>query len=455
MHARLHIGIAAQLQLRSAVSPIIQTSRSADSPLPSGSYHHPVMQQSIPDESSAPPVAGSGSAEFVPTSFDLLLNRAQRASPQLAKASNLLLIAVAVLLVVADLVVSLTDPVVDTGRLSVSIAILVPCLGALATVVLALRRRHLGAAVVTLACAGMLLTVLSWIIGTSLPPSFAALFVLALLTCVVLRYKPSGSAILLTTFAAVAVASEALRPMVSAAAYLLVLCEGAFAVAVGVGTYLRWSDWRRAAAADAARAAERLDIARELHDMVGHYVTAMVVQAQAAQHVADHQPAAAATALISIESAGTEALAAMRRMVGGLRGDSPTMRAVTWGDIDQLVADADSQSVPVLSAVGPDVRSLEPALASSVYRIIAESLTNVRRHAQEVSSVDIALHRRDDRLIITVHDDGVPATPTGHDTYGIVGMRERAVSLGGSLAAGPAQGGGWVVHAELPLEDPR
>ena len=413
------------------------------------------MQQQIPDESSAPPVAGSSSAELVPTSIDLLLDRAQRAAPQLTTASNLMLIAVAVLLTVADLVVWATDPVVDTDRLSVSVAVLVPCLGALATVVLARRRRHLKLAVVTLACSGMVLTILSWIIGESLPPSFAALFVLALLTSAVLRSEPSGSAILLTTLAGVAVASEALRPMVSAAAYLLVVCEGAFAVAVGTGIYLRWSDWRRAAAADAARAAERLDIARELHDMVGHYVTAMVVQAQAAQHVADHQPAAAAKALISIESAGTEALGAMRRMVGGLRENSPITRTVTWGDIDELVADASTQGLPVRSTVSSDVRTLEPALAPSVHRIIAESLTNVRRHAQGVSSVDIALHRRGDRLEVTVHDDGVPTTPTGHDTYGIVGMRERAESLGGSLTAGPAPGGGWVVHAELPLEAPR
>ncbi|MFN7148689.1 MAG: sensor histidine kinase [Microthrixaceae bacterium] len=414
-----------------------------------------MVQQSIPDESSAPPVAGSSSAEFGPTSLDLLLDRAQRAAPQLTTAADLILIAAAVLLMVADLVVWVTDPVVETGRLSVSVAVLVPCLGALAAVVLALRRRHLALAVVTLACSSMVLTILSWIIGESLPPSFAALFVLAVLTSVVLRREPSGSAILLTMLAGVAVASEALRPMVSAAAYLLVACLGAFAVAVGIGIYLRWSDWRRAAAADAARAAERLDIARELHDMVGHYVTAMVVQAQAAQHVTDHQPAAAATALINIESAGTEALAAMRRMVGGLRGDSPTMRASTWDDIDQLIADAGTESVPVRSTVGPDVRSLEPALAPSVHRIIAESLTNVRRHAQGVSSVDIALHRRGDRLVLKVHDDGAPPTPTGHDTYGIVGMRERAVSLGGSLTAGPAPGGGWVVHAELPLDDPR
>ncbi len=236
-----------------------------------------------------------------------------------------------------------------------SVAFLVPCLGAFATVALALRRRHLALALVTLAGAGMALTTASWSIGTNLPPSFAALFALALLTSSTLRTERAGTAFAQATLAACAVAAEALRPMVSAAAYLLVICEGAFAVAVGVGVYLRWSDWQRVAAQDAARADERLEIAREVHDMVGHYVTAIVVQAQAARHVAEHQPAAASAALKSIESAGTDAMAAMRRMVGGLRDDSAITPRGTWNDVEQLVADAVVQGKPVRATIEPDV----------------------------------------------------------------------------------------------------
>jgi len=100
------------------------------------------------------------------------------------------------------------------------------------------------------------------------------------------------------------------------------------------------------------------------------------------------------------------------------------------------------------------VRRAAPALVPSVHRIIAESLTNVRRHAHAVGSVDISLSRYGKCLVLTVRDNGVGRSPSGHDTFGIVGMRERAVSLGSSLSAGPAPGGGWVVHAELPVEQP-
>ncbi len=407
------------------------------------------------DETSAHPADGSRPVPLAPTSLDRMLDRAQRVTPQLTRVSDLLLVGVAALLTLVDIAIWVTDPVVDTGRLSVSIAFLVPILGALATVALALRRRHLGLALVTLAVASVALTVAGWTVGTGLPPSFAALFALALLTSSALRREPGGHAVVLATLAAIAVAAESVRPRVSTAAYLLVLCEGAFVIAVGLGVYLRWSDWRRVAAEDAARADERLEIAREVHDMVGHYVTAMVVQAQAARHIAEHQPHAAAAALESIESAGIDAMVAMRRMVGGLRQDAPTTPTGTWDDIDHLVADAVAQGEAVRATIEADVRDLAPTLAPSVHRIIAESLTNVRRHATEVTLVDVSVVRRRDQLVVSVRDDGRALVPTRHDTFGLVGMSERAASLGGSLSAGPAPGGGWVVHAELPITPPR
>ena len=281
----------------------------------------------------------------------------QQAAPTLTRASDLTLVGAAGVFAVVDLVIWATDPVVDTGRLTLSIAVLVPCLGALAMVAVAIRRRRLELALLVVAGAGILLTLASWTIGTSLPPSFAALFALALLTIGVLRYSSLRTAVLLTTVAALAVAAEALRPMVAAAAYLLVVSQGAFTFAVGVGVYLRWSDWRRVAAAEAARSDERLEIARELHDMVGHYVSGIVVQAQAARHVAENQPAAAAAALESIESAGTDALLAMRRLVGGLRDDSPITPIVTWDDVDQLVADAVAHGEPVRATIDGSVRT--------------------------------------------------------------------------------------------------
>ena len=394
----------------------------------------------------------SRSASFAPTSLDRMLYRAQRSAPKLSRASDLLLIGVTALLALADLAVWATDPVVDTGRLTNSIAFLVPCLGTLATVAVVLLRRHLTQALVTLAGISMVLTIASWTIGTSLPPSFAALFSLAVLTTAVLRRQPGGTAVMLATLASLAVAAEALRPMVTAAAYLLIVCLGAFGVAVGVGVYLRWSDWRRVAAGEAARTDERLAIARELHDMVGHYVTGIVVQAQAARHVAKHQPAAAIAALECIEMAGSDAMVAMRRMVGGLRDDSSTPAATTWDALERLAANALARGELVRVTIDHDVRSTALALAPSVHRIIAESLTNVRRHGREVTRVEVAVFRRGDQLVVTVHDDGLATVPSLHDTFGIIGMCERATSLGGSLFAGPAPDVGWLVHAELPMD---
>jgi signal transduction histidine kinase len=372
-------------------------------------------------------------------------------APKLVTASDLLLVGLTALFAAADVAIWADHPAVDTGRVSVSIAALVPCVGVVATIAVAMRRRAHSSALAAVAALGIALTIATWIIGTSLPPSFAALVALALLSVRVLRHERTGNAMTLTGTAALSVAAEATRPFVAEAAYLVLVSEAAFAVAVGIGLYLRWSDWRRIVAAEAARTDERLDIARELHDLVGHYVTGIVVQAQAAQHVAAHRPDAAAAALARIETAGAEALTAMRTMVGGLR-----TQTATWESVDQLVADAVAQGEPVTATIDPLVRESSLPLVPSVHRIIAESLTNTRRHGRDVSTVEVAAFRRDDRLVVTVHDHGHAATTTTrHDAYGIVGMRERATALGGSLTAGPASDGGWLVHAELPMEHPR
>ena len=413
------------------------------------------MQHANADESLAVHTPEALPASFAPAAHDRMLTRMQRAVPQLSRVSDLLLTGVAALLVFADLAVWRTDHVLDTGRLTTSIAFLVPSLGALATIVVALQRRHRVLALKTLIGVSVAFTIASWIIGTSLPPSFAALFALAVLTTRALRHEPAGVAVCLTALAAMAVAAESLRPLVRAAAYVLVLCQGSFGVAVGIGVYLRWSDWRRVAAEEAARTDERLEIARELHDMVGHYVTGIVVQAQAAQHVAERQPAAAAAALERIEIAGMDAMVAMRRMVGGLR-ERPTATPLTsWDSVDQLLADAIVQGEPVWARIDPEIRRTALGLVPSVQRILTESLTNVRRHARNVTRIDVAVARCSESLIVTVHDDGSAAQSPLHATIGIVGMRERAALLGGSLSAGPAPTGGWLVRADFPMTNQR
>jgi signal transduction histidine kinase len=388
---------------------------------------------------------------FEATALDRVLMRAQRAAPTLTRASDVLLCVVGALLAAIDATIWATRPTVERGRLPFSVALFVPCFGVLSILAVAGRRRYPTGALRVLASMSLVFTGAVWVIGTRLPPSFAALFALALLTAGALRHQPGQRAVVLASLAAGAVAAEALRPTVSAAAYLLVVCEGAFLVAVGIGLYARWSDWRRAAAEDAARRDERLEIARELHDLVGHYVTGIVVQAQAARHVAERQPAAAVSALANIETAGADAMDAMRRVVGGLRNEAPTTPGASWDSIEQMVADAVAQGEPVRATVDPGIRDTSLALMPSVHRIIAESLTNVRRHAREVTSVEIGVVQAGDRLVVTVHNDGRAVASPGHATFGIVGMRERASSLGGTLFAGPMPDGGWLVRAELPL----
>lgn len=417
------------------------------------SYHRSPMRHAADDRSATSHSGGSESAPLASVSLDRLSDRVQRVVPRLSRVSDLMLVGVAVALALVDVAVWATDPAIDRGQLPLSIAIVVPGVGTSAVIAVALRRRHPATALGALACTSVVVTLACWAIGTSLPPSFAALFGLALFTSTALRREPGGTAVLLASLAALAVAAEALRPMVSATAYLLVVCEGALGVAVGVGVYLRWSDWRRVAAEEEARTHERLELARELHDMVGHYVTGIVVRAQAARHVAERRPAAAAV-LESIEIAGADAMVAMRHMVGGLRHDTPTSATASgaaWADIDRLIANSIAAGEPVHATIDPDLRSNARSLVPSVQRIIVESLTNVRRHGHEVTRVDIDVARRADRLVLTVSNDGLATQRSAHDTFGIIGMRERATALGGCLIAGPAAGGGWLVHAELPI----
>ncbi len=139
------------------------------------------------------PDSTAGRRPFTPKSLDRMLERIQRANTTLSKASDLTMVGVAAMLSLADLAVWLTDPEVDKGRLTFSIALLVPCLGALCTAAVGLQRRHLAVAVTTIAAVSMALTLATSIIETSLPPSFAALFALAVLTTTVLRRAPSGA----------------------------------------------------------------------------------------------------------------------------------------------------------------------------------------------------------------------------------------------------------------------
>ena len=199
---------------------------------------------------------------------------------------------------------------------------------------------------------------------------------------------------------------------------------------------------------------ERTRIARELHDVVAHSVSVMIIQAGAARRTVASDPDGATAALGAIEDAGRDAMAELRRILGVLRQEDGVQRTPqpSISSISDLV-DADTD-LPVNLRIA-DVGDVPTTVELASYRVVQEALTNVRRHAGPVTSVSVTVERRDDDLVIEVVDDGRGA---GADEvapgFGLIGMRERVNTCGGRLSAGPARGGGWRVLAELPVGAP-
>ncbi len=226
--------------------------------------------------------------------------------------------------------------------------------------------------------------------------------------------------------------------------------------AVTVGVSLRWIDTGRREAVERVRRAERLDLARELHDVVAHHVTGIVLQAQAARLVAGSRPDRLDESLAGIETAGSEALTAMRRVVGLLRDaeDAPPGSPGPEG-LRELVNRFATVGPPVRLDLPDGEPAGPPELTSTVYRVVRESLTNVARHAPHAGSVTVHVGQDGQGVTVAVADDAVPARVNRHRRggYGLVGMRERVEALGGTLDAGPATSGpGWSVRATLPLD---
>jgi signal transduction histidine kinase len=231
------------------------------------------------------------------------------------------------------------------------------------------------------------------------------------------------------------------------------LLLGSAAATIGGGLYLRSLEVNRHRETEQVRQDERLAIARELHDVVAHHVTGIVVQAQAARLVGDSRPDAVVDALADIERAGSEAMVAMRHLVGSLRAEhdaAPLTPAATLREVHELVDATRRAGVPVELALELDGTSLPAELAASVHRIVQESLTNVRRHARHVSLVQVLVGQVRDEVRIVVADDGERSGRRGSG-FGVAGMTERAEALGGRLAAGPRPERGWAVTAVLPL----
>jgi signal transduction histidine kinase len=200
---------------------------------------------------------------------------------------------------------------------------------------------------------------------------------------------------------------------------------------------------------------ERLRIARDLHDSVAHSLASIAVQAGVGAHVLDERPDDARAALLAIRQASAEALGDLRATLGMLRSDevgAPRDPGPGLAQLDALVAGSRSAGLPVEVVLDGAPTVMPLAVDVAAYRIVQESLTNVLRHAGPARA-SVELRFQPPWLEITVVDDGVGPSPSrGSTGHGLAGMRERAAALGGDLDAGSNPGGGFRVHARLPLD---
>jgi signal transduction histidine kinase len=285
---------------------------------------------------------------------------------------------------------------------------------------------------------------------------------------------------------------------VLAVGFLLFVC---WSFAAGIGAYLRFQLERRREAVDTVRRSERLELARELHDLVAHHITGIVVQAQAAKVVAEQKPEAVVPSLEAIANAGADALTSMRRLVSVLRAEDEAARSPgsTLMDMRTMVERFSAAGPQVTFDIGQGIAdgTVAPEVMTTLHRVLQESLTNVRRHAPGTGWVEADLKLTDgsdlrawaESVRMRTRNGQDPrgrraayastGTSTGAGTsatggavrlrvrnygsmgdvrisrlgggFGLVGMAERVEALGGRLMAGPTPSGAWEVMAEFPL----
>lgn len=201
-----------------------------------------------------------------------------------------------------------------------------------------------------------------------------------------------------------------------------------------------------------AVALDRVRIARELHDVVAHHVSAMGVQAGAARAVLDRDPASARGALQSVEQSARDALTELRQLLDTLRtpdSETPTASTVHLDALPELVAHANDNGLPTtLTVVGDPIDTPELAQVN-LYRVAQEALTNARRHGGPGAVADVRLRYTEDAIELEVSNTGRSPLST-RPGLGLVGMRERAIASGGTLEAGPRTRGGFLVRLRVP-----
>lgn len=251
-----------------------------------------------------------------------------------------------------------------------------------------------------------------------------------------------GSAVLLANLGLTLVRGVGLDELVGGFALLLT-------VAV-LGIAFRYRAGSRRRQLDRIRMLEREHLARDLHDTVAHHVSAIAIRAQAGLAMATSDPRAAQDALGVIEAESARTLSELRSMVRVLRQGETALLAPSpqLADIEQL-AGTKPGGATVTVEVADDDGTIPPPVAAAVFRLAQESVTNALRHARQVTRVDVLVRADEAGVRLRVTNDGdAAASPT--PGFGIIGMMERAVLLGGSCQSGPVSGGGWAVTAVLP-----
>ena len=246
-------------------------------------------------------------------------------------------------------------------------------------------------------------------------------------------------------------------------AYLVVLL-----IAVGVGRWqhankqrVRLLERQRREEAQRAVAAERLRVARELHDIVAHTVTVMVLQAAGARRVMHVDQRRAEAALGAVEDAGTQAMEELRRLLGVLRAgddvsaEDPTEAALQPGlaDVNALVETVRGTGMDVVVEVSGHPGRVDPSVDLAAYRVVQEGLTNVSKHAGSTAKVVVRIEWSDAALSLSVEDEGGAAKPVRRDLstgHGLLGLAERVELVGGSVRAEPGSVGGFRLSATLP-----
>ncbi|HEX7303066.1 sensor histidine kinase [Lentzea sp.] len=366
-------------------------------------------------------------------------------------------VAVLVVAVVVDLVLA-TRGDAPRGVLGPLLTTIVPYAGEATAVLAVLRRRFprrielLGGAVVALSLLG---TAVAGLVDRvpAQPPVTEVLAVLLVAAAGCRRLPAVRAAVLAVTACATVVLAPVVRYGLGFPAALFPVAAAlAWGAAVALGLILRDADARHRRELDRIRTEDRLQLARDLHDLVAHHVTGIVVRTRAAQALAGNPAAPPQDPLDvydQIEQAAAEALTATRGLVGVLRSDEPLPSpSLVLGDVVRAAV-GEEASVQMTGDV--DTLTLPAQVSVALHRVLLEALTNTRRHAR-ASEVLVTARTDGDELVLEIDNDGAPAGPPAQGGHGVVGMGERMDALGGELTAGPHGDGGWRVTARLPLE---